>query len=81
MMIQSKLTFGLIAFVLVIYTGCQSKTAYQAPPPPKVTVVNPMVKNGSSIFGRKWTNGSGWAGRSPGTGAGNSKGNKISTRQ
>jgi RND family efflux transporter MFP subunit len=44
MMIQSKLTFGLIAFVLVIYTGCQSKTAYQAPPPPKVTVVNPMVK-------------------------------------
>lgn len=42
-MVQSKLTLGLLAGALVIQVGCQPKSTYQSPPPPKVSVVNPTV--------------------------------------
>ncbi len=41
---QSKLTFGLIICAVIIQSGCKPKSAYRAPPPPKVTAVKPAVE-------------------------------------
>jgi len=43
-MLRSTLTFGLIVCVTISYAGCKPETAYQTPPPPKVTTVNPIVE-------------------------------------
>ncbi len=41
---QSKLTYGLIVCVVIIQSACKPKSAYRAPPPPKVTAVKPVVE-------------------------------------
>ena len=43
-MVKLRLTLGLIVCALVVQAGCQPESAYQAPPPPKVTAVKPVVQ-------------------------------------
>ena len=43
-MLRAKLTLGLIVCVVIVPLGCKPKTAYQTPPPPKVTAVKPVVE-------------------------------------
>ena len=42
---RSQITFGVVSLVIMIQVGCQPEPTYQSPPPPKVTVVKPEVKN------------------------------------
>ncbi len=41
---RSNLALGMGVCVIMIQSGCQPKSAYQTPPPPKVTAVKPIVE-------------------------------------
>lgn len=44
-MIRSNLLMGLWVSVIAIQLGCKPESAYQTPPPPKVTIAKPNVDN------------------------------------